>query len=203
MILSFSDTFPWGGSTMFETQIDLGIKKHTFRIGNRWQPGDIIHFWMGSPRNPGKSHPFQPGGAFLWVPYNGREMPIVVATEEFKMHFVTDTINSKSSRKPEYQEVQFFLDIGQKTKVCATFVASKNGYGILRQETDGQLLKKIARNDGFKDEPIDFIRWFYSLAQKKELTEIKGQIIHWYGTCIAYDKTCQQELDHIGKQKFI
>ncbi len=47
MILGFKKEFPWGKFTNFELRIKGEIKIHTFRSGNRWNPGNIIHFATG------------------------------------------------------------------------------------------------------------------------------------------------------------
>ncbi len=75
MILSFSREFPWGEPTDFEDKINASLnpgklknkprpKIHTIRRDKteRWYEGMKIHFWMGSPRNPGpNSYQFASG----------------------------------------------------------------------------------------------------------------------------------------------
>lgn len=70
MILSFSEKFPWGEPTKFIGKIKIALhqkrgvqfnphiakpKIHTIRAdpSHRWYKGMKIHFWQGSPRNPG------------------------------------------------------------------------------------------------------------------------------------------------------
>lgn len=51
MLLGFKTKFPWGAPTHFVEKITkqpgFWPKIHTLREGERWKPGDLIHFAIG------------------------------------------------------------------------------------------------------------------------------------------------------------
>lgn len=195
MILSFTKQFPWGEPTNFERQIDDGTKKHTFRQGARWRPDSLIHFWMGSPRNPGRSHPFNPKAPFLYSadPKTGNNVPIVLATENWEMEFInTDSAKNTKTGKVTWLEFEFHLRIGWLSS-SAYAVAEKSGYQLFEKAAsfispDLAFLELVAKNDGFGGNPENFVRWFHLAALKNSKTILDGKLVHWFGTCKVYDR---------------
>lgn len=202
MILSFMQTFPWGDPTLFMAKIEgqwgiPGIKGHTFRRGDHWNPGDKIHFWLGSPRNPSKNPmPFNladPMSAVYWYHMHTKKIvhrdamprymnrwpekhenyvPIVWATEEFRIVI---------SALPDYKH-RFRLEIGRKTLVSMIIDVTKDYF----HSDFNEMFKWVTYRDGF-DHPFDFMRWFWLYRESgKEISEIHGRVIHWNDT-LLYD----------------
>lgn len=182
MILSFSPYIE-GDQTQFETKIKISQKIHTFRLGHRWYPGCMIHFWMGNPRaakTTPKPREFEihKSAAEYWSfeqrkGAQDRWTPLVYATEDWSMRIRLDQ---------PIQEQYEFLKIGNV-------------------DIPPQLLPQVAFNDGLS--LGTFRNYFYSIAREKckeemrqngtwvkgmkldqqperpAFQDLEGQIIHW------------------------
>jgi hypothetical protein len=158
MLLTFSRLDSAGEPTEFEAKIKAGVKRHTFRQGNRWKPGTVIHFWSGTPRNQ-KNNPYEFSLPEFTADYTrgtddgSKAYPLVSIVEDFKMSF------------PETGHVLFQI-------------------GDLM--VDENLLEIVAQADGF-DSKEAFVAWFRRTAEKAKVKVITGQVIHWRGTAYAPD----------------
>lgn len=177
MLATFSRKWPWDQPTNFRESIRQGKKGHTLRQGNRWEPGDRIHFWMGSPRNP-SCNP-----ARFSIPF----------TSALSWEVIDDTIakgiydaDEMECLYPNYQVVP------HHTAVPVVYATEKveiyNSYLEGRFITvGGKLLQyreelQLARNDGFgfnatNDEIM--MLWFWMYFVPKVGDSFEGQIIHW------------------------
>lgn len=186
MVLSFSETFPWGkepsNRTSFKQKIQEEQKTTTFRSGNRWSKFNKIHFYSGSPRNGGtpfnlnyhsrrvsswEDHP-----DFVWpnsdeepyYPLHSEAVPLVCKVENFEIVIT----------KPG--PTKFYLIIEDQVQVRAT-VEGAYASPVWKCSWEGNLAD-IACKDGF-DDPAAFIAWFLLSAKRKEVNNIVGQRIHW------------------------
>jgi len=166
--------------TQFRINIMAGIKDHTFRLGDRWQPGHFIHFWEENPRTPQNTPaPFniRPQLATHWGDQNGHAYPLCAATEIWKMSFDTEI--------PLEEQDQFLAIGNHETSHTA----------------DELLISKVAYRDGLSVKQFKY--WFFHLIKnltiegmrlqgkwvnRKPLLEQPewpctisawGQIIHW------------------------
>jgi hypothetical protein len=191
MNLTFKTEFPWGKPTNFRQQIQEDKKVHTFRLGDRWKPGDRIHFWEGNPRHYTNALRFNPnfnGKTKFWEEYPNEwpadkqetdtkqskyyptqieALPVVSSIERFKIIFANEGWE------------RFFLLIEgvlfAQAKVTGTYKGT--AWSFINEEG---ILLKIAENDGF-DDPAGFVAWFYRAAREKGKRVLDGQIIRWAG----------------------
>ena len=194
--------FPWDEPTRFVGKIEGawgigGIKCHTFRVGQRWSPGDKIHFWSNSPRNP-RSHPYafnlaDPRSAVYWHdvrfgqpldrtmmprimkhwPVKHEEyVPLVWAVEEFKIAIAHGTRN----------RMEFRLQIGENLLIDMLLDPLKEYHNSDFSEA----FKWVTYREGF-DTAYDFIRWFWNYKEMGKDLLLEGQVIHWQDTCL-YDR---------------
>lgn len=178
MILSFKRETPFNKPTDFKLKIQAGIKKHTFRLGDRWKAGNIIDFWEGNPRNVTKS----PAPFFLkdynladqWktVEKDGQQInkPLAFAIERFWMKF-----EDFDDTKVVKDKIQLQLKIGE-----------------MWIDTP-ELLQLVASTDGF-DDYHDFIGWFNATRKKSKKQVLVGQVIHWTSSSI-YDWDTAEIID--------
>lgn len=198
MILRFSRDMPWGNPTKFRQKIQgtwhmLGTKHHTFRKGKRWQPGNKIHFWEESPRNPGKSpvafnlaHPqyaaywwdvqqdriidrgMIPRYEGMWPAKHEEYIPVVYAVEEYSIAIVWN------SSHPEYMSVV----VGGKQFFDGKLSDYSDPDAPGSQNMFPPEFKLLTLRDGFYS-PMHFINWFSRYGRKGETTILEGQVIHW------------------------
>jgi len=166
MLLPFSRTFN-EKPTNFKQKIQAFEKIHTFRLGHRFKPGDLLHFWDGAPRNRylvPKAEPFT-------IPINGIAcyktmrmesvevlVPCVYATENFKMVF---------------EDVPGLEGIEDNYLVHFTIEGLQ-----LHELTSIKFEPILMYYDGF-DSPTDFYEFFNTVRKKKKTNVLEGQIIHW------------------------
>ncbi len=167
MILSFKRQMPWGESTNFKQKIKAGVKIHTFRLGDRWKPGMIIHFWEENPRVKTKNTAaFRLGNyerAEVWkqceYKEEGKERivdePLCFAVEPFELTIkeLPDDGDRVNRKEVELKIGDLFIDTPE-------------------------MLQLVAFNDGFNSFE-EFISWFSIYFKKKGITTGKGQVIHW------------------------
>ena len=170
MLLPFSRTFN-EKPTNFKQKIQAFEKIHTFRLGHRFKPGDLLHFWDGAPRNRflvPKAEPFT-------IPINekvGYKMvrmescevlvPCVYATENFKMTFE----DAPGLEGIEDNWLVYFTIEGYRLhELTIANVAILQG-------------ERIAKNDGFNS-ITDFFEFFNTVRKQKKINVLEGQIIHW------------------------
>ena len=207
MLLSFSQEFPWEQPTNFKQKIQgyqlwSPPKIHTFRTGKRFKPGTKIHFWMGSPRIKHLFDWIDPFNLPLEEKYNwwrnpkffdseeafaeyrrvmrgteqphNKTVPLCTATEDWLMDFTGND-----------EHLVYVLHIGDKTWVgdVAHIMDKQRASYIDCKWPDHTFLYEVARNDGFEEneeyEPVEFIRWFYLAAKRKNTTKLTGQLTHW------------------------
>lgn len=210
---------PWGQPTNFKEKIQAGVKIHTFRMGDRWQPGMLIHFWEENPRNTSVNPaPFQLprfdlaelwyGGKIDMVTFEKADeepCPKCFAVEqwEMKIELVQDEEVKRqiAAAKTSFQsmnEDQRGTPEGQSLKhqiesLELRYESEKEvtlKIGDVYFDTP-ELLELVAINDGFESAE-QFIEWFWLYFQGKGITEAKGQVIHW--TDQVYDaETAQAE----------
>lgn len=180
MLLPFSRAHKDETPTNFRKKIqETGTKYHTIRSGKRWKPGDIIHFWDGSPRNVR----LNPRASEFFISHNAnfsKDIPIwawdPVADPEGKAIRI---------RVPIVEDIDIIAIPGQL--LPAVYVGgdllSDTRVGILASR-DGLSLKQ-------------FCTWF------SKTPEFSGQIIHWTNTLIYNEEKAQKspildQIDQIG-----
>jgi len=178
MILSFKRETPWGEPTDFKLKIQAGIKKHTFRLGDRWKAGNVIDFWEENPRNV----TMNPAPFFLkdynladqWktVEKDGETInkPLAFAIERFWMKF-EDAPNLEGIK----DNFLFQLKIGD--------------LWIDRME----MLNMVAMADGL-DTYQNLTGWFNVIRKKRKKQVLTGQVIHWTGASV-YDWDTAEVID--------
>ena len=164
MILPFLAYDHDGSPTNFKTRINAGWKRHTFRLGDDWKPGEVIEFAEDMP--DGRRIPFQLSSMKAADVWNTRHddtgkstlYPCCCAVEPFSMVFVP---------------------IGQSDGFHLQFRIG----GLMIGDA---LLGMIAHYDGFDDE-YSFLTFFDAYRKRKGVDVLKGQLIHW--TRNAYTET--------------
>lgn len=195
MLLPFSEKFKWNGQpTHFERKIaDKNPSKfHTFREGERFKPGHLLHFWINNPRvkkyKPAWSFDIQYSNAAYWANKKKNDLvvsgalleradrivepenllPIVYAVERFQMQ-----IN-------KYDDcIQMLLNIGSLYWDVRLIESDADQIYDETDYTEGGkiMFRFLAMNDGLT--ASDFVRWFYHQSVKNKSDEIVGQLIHW------------------------
>jgi len=179
MLLTFSREFPWGKLTGFKQKMQTGIKKHTFRLGYRFEPGDPLHFWGGAPR----ANRFQHSHAMLPfnIPITKRELWLLAPMQ--KPIFLTagsGDIEIHDLALPcvtatEKFEI-LFIDAPGFEGLADNYLVSLKIEGI---SINNKLqLTQIAKNDGF-DNYEEFIEYFNYRRKKDKTKLLEGQIVHW------------------------
>lgn len=151
-ILAFSKKYKDGVPTLFKPKIQIGQKKHTFRMNFSRKVGQCIHFYEGHPRVANsEAMPFHVDydKAEFWKHDDkGGNMPVIAAIEKWSMNFINPELG------PECRFI-----IGEM--VVSEFI-----------------LEAVSLGDGFETS-ISFLEWFKNQAIKKNVTELSGQLIHW------------------------
>lgn len=170
MLLPFSRTFN-EKPTNFKQKIQAFEKIHTFRLGHRFKPGDLLHFWDGAPRNRflvPKAEPFtipiSKKVVYKMVRMESVEVlvPCVYATENFKMIF---------EDAPGLE--------GIKDNFLVHFTIEGHQLGELTIANHShKFCERITKNDGF-DSIADFFEFFNTVRKQKKTDVLEGQIIHW------------------------
>lgn len=183
MLLPFSRTFN-EKPTNFKQKIQAFEKIHTFRLGHRFKPGDLLHFWDGAPRNrflvPKAERfniPITTNGLWLLAPMHKPifltqgsnliechdvALPCVYATENFKMFF---------------EDAPGFEGIKDNFLVHFTIEGHQLGELTIANHSH-KLCERITKNDGF-DSIADFFDFFNTVRKQKKTNILEGQIIHW------------------------
>lgn len=179
MVLSFSRAHKDRVPTNFRQQIqDLGSKVHTIRAGKRWRPGDIIHFWDGSPRLKGSIDP-DPEEFFIDIDSRvGKKIPLWSWDPESD-----PDLDRARVRVPIVEDIEIYSIPGQilPTVYIGGLKLSDSRIGILASR-DGLTIKQ-------------FTDWFSAVSH------FEGQIIHWTNTLIYNEEKAQKSdlLDEADK----
>lgn len=181
MLLTFKKHFPFlsedGGKieTGFVDKIMWGPKAHTFRIGNRWKPGDKIHFWSGNPRNV-KQNPYAFNPSVDRVDW-------WLDSETGKILQNTDLMKGGFHGCPDlavYVPLVAAVELAQiwihAGDMEVFILADKNGikYEQLKKGKLGEFCVK----DGFWSYN-ETAKFFQFEAEARKVPAFKGQIIHW------------------------
>jgi|SRR5690606_29672732 len=192
MLLTFKKHFPFLSKsgdkieTGFVDKIIWGPKAHTFRVGNRWKPGDKIHFWSGNPRNV-KQSPFAFNPSVVRVDWwmdseNGKVLPC------------TDLMRGGFHGCPSFRFIPIVaaVELAQiwiHTGDLQVFIlADKDGikYEQLKQAKLGEFCVK----DGFWSYN-EAARFFQFEGEARKVPAFKGQIIHWSEKTVYNPQTAQ------------
>lgn len=182
-------------NTEFEYRIKRREKIHTIRKGNRWKPGMKIHFWMGTPRNPGSD----PQRFFVdlyvcefWVHQWGKEKSIV-QTKDF--------LNNRGLDLFDPPNTEYYLPaVANVEKIIIRNLRGEwPTVQVGRKMLTAAEIALLSQNDGF-DLVEDFFDWFrkpvrviayWNEVKQKHVyknevpDEFEGQIVHW--TSCLYD----------------
>lgn len=195
MLLTYSQIFPWGAPTNFESKISGGweipaTKKHTMRLGDRFKPGGKIHFWMGNPRNK-HQHPWihgfnlnDPRHAHYWWKHDtitrGDHLKSNPGANQFSWppehHAMVPVVCAVERFKllfdampptPFDQAFFVYLFIGEKLWEC-TYTINMEPFSheaTVEYKNEQVPFEDIAHNDGF-DNVEDFCRFFLHQCEK-------------------------------------
>lgn len=178
MILSFSRELKIGNQpkqpTNFKNKVQTGEKVHTIRSGHRWRPGQVVHFWEGSPRNQRPPLPSE----FFIDPSSpaGRQIPCWTIGE--------DPSDPPRVLVPAIERIQIdYTNQVQELDRPAIYIGG--------QEISEEDFYLLAANDGLQ--PDEFILWFAKEAWKTNRI-FDGQIVHWTGKLYVDDQAEKSEL---------
>lgn len=176
-------------NTEFERRIKRGEKIHTIRKGDRWKPGTKIHFWMGTPRNPGSD----PQRFFVnldvsefWVHQWGKERPVIQTKDFLRMR----GLNLFDPPNTEY----YLPAVANVEKIIIRNLRGEwPTVQVGRKMLTAAEIVTLSQNDGF-ELVEDFFDWFRKPVRviaywsdvkgkhvyKNEVPdEFEGQIVHW------------------------
>lgn len=147
-------------------KLDLPLKHHTVRAGNRWKAGDVFKpvIW-GDNINPKSGRK---------GPYHSKQIQFAPDIEIKKVwNIEIKTIESR-----------YRLNDKRVFRIVA-FVNGKmldeNAESVERQDFDPKQFNLLAKNDGLEEQ--DFVDWFFPNPYKKNkffpMKPFQGQIICW------------------------